>query len=119
LIDDESEGQFESNCDTFVTRMRHCSSQEEYTTVLHEYETFVTEYARAHPGCHYPSAPAFAGSVVAQATAPHVVIGEAHAAQPQVVYGHAEPHYVVQHAPQQMGDMHHMQMDPHMMMMNH
>ena len=77
LIDDESEGLFENNCQTFITRMRHCSSQEEYNTVLHEYEGFVTEYSRAHPGFHYPSAPAYQGATVTTTEVvghePHVV----------------------------------------------
>ena len=55
------EASFEHECNTWVTKIKHCESYEEYTTYVHQYEEYVHKYEVTHKGCHYPNIPKFSG----------------------------------------------------------
>jgi hypothetical protein len=55
----DNDEDFSSGCSQYVNQMRHCHTQEEYNSVFQNYEAYVQEYAKTHPGCSFPAAPAF------------------------------------------------------------
>jgi hypothetical protein len=53
---------FEVHCHEHIEKINQCTSYEEYTTLVHQYEEYVHKYEVTHKGCHYPKVPAFHGS---------------------------------------------------------
>ena len=95
------QAEFEEQCGGWMTKIRHCGSQAEYTTAVHQYEEYVHQYQATHPGCSFPSVPSFGGaSHVEYVHEPHHVVVEEQPAQ-HVQYVHEQPAEHVQYVHEQ------------------